>query len=158
MVLSRSSRAMLPYLLICLMIDALCIAFSFFVCPQPTSTFIAFYQVWLGYLFSPSLPHPQGLPSEAPYLPCLQVNITCALSFSPKLFKPKSNHHQNLNGVVHHAIRRSLAARKKGSKELTFSFSEKESCLLSVMGFTPQTLHCIRVLGSLYAPSLYLLQ
>jgi hypothetical protein len=42
MVLPISSRAMLPCVLICLIIDALCLAFSSFVCPQPISTSLHF--------------------------------------------------------------------------------------------------------------------
>jgi hypothetical protein len=48
MVLPISSRAMLPCVLICLIIDALCLAFSSFVCPQPISTFLTFLPSLVG--------------------------------------------------------------------------------------------------------------
>jgi hypothetical protein len=150
MVLPRSSRAMLSCLLTCLIIDALCLAFSSFVCPQSISNFLAFLPSLVGISVL-SIPAPfSGAAVRAPISSIPLSHIPCTFSFPPRsvpLFKFCSALQAQAQ-ITSEPQWRGSAARRRGTKEL--AFSNRESFLLSLMRITPQTLHCIRVLGSLY--------
>jgi hypothetical protein len=143
MVLPISSRAMLPCVLICLIIDALCLAFSSFVCPQPISTSLHFTKSGWDICFLHPCAFLRG---------CRQSTYTFYYFKSHSLYLlPPPKICSALQAQAQLSTEpqwRGSAARRRGTKEL--AFSNKESFLLSLMGITPQTLHCIRVLGSLY--------